>query len=563
MDAQRPRKRPDSPGGLGRWQNAWPQLAFTVIAAIGLTLRLRIAADDLQSPLIDENEVVEQAVAFMGGELRQLFVKYGPFTMYVLAAIYHAVAALRGLSPLEYASLVFFHGEEHYFIARALTGLALSGLSVAAFLSLRRRVGPGAALVAGTLLALPCIDALFSGVRIDVVQACFQGLSLLALGEASVTPRRRYWLAAGIAAGLAIASKPLPGLLVLPCFPAASWFAARETRAGERRSAGPRIVAALSRRGLWLAVLACAGAALLANPAMLRWREFVGLQIDAVALHSGSLGDGPSIVDSFSRIGIPFSAAMLLALALVLARGDSRGRLIALFCVIYLGTFWGRSRHYYLVAAAAAACLLIGHGVAVIGQLAARANTRGALGLSGALALLTLAACLPPVVRHQTRLSRPSSRTQARDWIHTHVAPGTGIYYVGWRGAGPGLVAADAATQAFFGGHFSYGREWYSFLKRAFERGYDDYVRAGLPRYSIASHHDKPASIRSSRTPSWVTHSLLEIARVQGRRYIVVAGYAEPDVHALGYPWFRDAELERQFANVAIFRVPAAANPAP
>src|SRR3954451_269203 len=79
-------------------------LALALIL-LGVCLRLEVAAQDLQSPLIDENEVVEQAVAFMGGELHQYFVKYGPLTMYLLAGIYRGVALLRGMSALEYGSL--------------------------------------------------------------------------------------------------------------------------------------------------------------------------------------------------------------------------------------------------------------------------------------------------------------------------------------------------------------------------------------------------------------------------------------------------------------------------
>jgi hypothetical protein len=548
----------------GRSRGAWFPLLVLAIVVTGVALRLRIAASDLQSPLIDENEVVEQAVAFMGGDLRQHFVKYGPLTMYVLAGLYHAVAALRGLSPLDYASLAFFHGEQHYFIARALTGLAISGLAVAAFFTFRRSAGSAAALVAGTLLALPCVDVVVNGARIDMLQAAFQGLALLALGEASdTTPRRRYWLAAGAAAGLAIASKPLPGLLVLPCFPVASWFAARETSAGERRPFLPRLAAALLRPGLWLAALACIGMALLADPAILNLREFIALQRAAAALHSGPLSAGPSIFDTFALLGLPFCAAMLLSFALVVARGDARGRLVALFCVIYLGVFWGRSRHYFLVAAAAAACLLIGHGVAVAGQLAARASARTTFRLRAALVALVFLIGAAPLITLETRLARTSPRTQARDWIHTHVPSGTPLYYVGWRGAGPALVAQSAAIQAEFGDHFGYQRQKYAFLKQAFARGYDDYVRAGLPRYPIAFHHDKPSSRKSKLTPRSITDSLLEKARAQGRRYIIVAGYTEPDVQALGYRWFSDAVLEQQFGKIAIFRVPDAPRATP
>jgi 4-amino-4-deoxy-L-arabinose transferase-like glycosyltransferase len=217
------------------WREHAVTIAGLALVFVGAALRLRVAAHEVSAPLIDENEVVEQAVAFMGGDLEQHFVKYGPLTMYVLAGVYRVVAAARGLSVLDYAARVFFHGEEHYFLARALTSLSLSALALVAFFQLRRTLGPRPALVATALLGLPCVDVLVTGARIDMPQAAFQGLSLLALGAAAASGRRRAWLGAGVAAGFAIASKPLPGLLIAPCFPLASWFAVQHAAGGERR----------------------------------------------------------------------------------------------------------------------------------------------------------------------------------------------------------------------------------------------------------------------------------------------------------------------------------------
>jgi len=557
MDAPRPQSEPQPKGAFAvRWLEARFSLVAVAIVLLGVVLRLRIAAYDLASPLIDENEVVEQAVAFMGGDLDQHFVKYGPLTMYLLAGIYRVVAAVRGLSALEYGSLVFFHGEQHYFIARCLTSLAISGLALARFFGLRRRRGVGSAWVAGTLLALPCLDRLVNGARIDMLQACFQGLALLALGEASQAPRRRYWLAAGFAAGLGIASKPLPGLLLLPCFPVASWFAAGASATGEPRRFRQRVWATLTSPGPWLAALACVAAAVLADPALLDTRAFIASQREAVELHTGRLSAGPSIFESLALLGLPFCVALGLSWLLVVARGAAAGRLVALFFVIYLGAFWGRSRHYFLAAAAAAACLLIGHGVATAARLLAPGRQRLVVWGRAAAVLAALLLGALPLAAIETRLATPSPRTQARAWVLANVPSGTGLYYVGWRGAGPVLVAQNATVQAQFGDHFSYGREHYTFLREAFARGYEAYARENLPRYAIAFHHDKPFARNSKRTPRPITDGLLAKSRSQGRRYIIIAGYGGPSVYDLGYPWFREAVLEQQFGQIAIFRVP-------
>jgi hypothetical protein len=111
-------------------------------------------------------------------------------------------------------------------------------------------------------------------------------------------------------------------------------------------------------------------------------------------------------------------------------------------------------------------------------------------------------------------------------------------------------------VQAEFGDHFGYGREHYGFLKQAFERGYADYASSSAPRYGIAQHHAKPVARSSKKMPRSITDGLLKTARAQKRQYIIVAGYDQADVRELGYTWFKQAVLEREFGKIAIFRVP-------
>jgi hypothetical protein len=552
--ASKPQPSPNALATLARRHGV--TIAGLALILIGAISRVLVAGNELSTPLIDENEVVEQAVAFLGGDLEQHFVKYGPLTMYVLAGIYRVAAAARGLSVLDYASRVFFQGEEHYFIARVLTSLSLSALALVAFFQLRRTLGPRAGLVTAALLGLPCVDVLVTGARIDMPQAAFQGLSLLALGAAAVSGRRRAWLGAGVAAGLAIASKPLPGLLIAPCFPLASWFAVRRAAGGEPRRWAARLGMALAHPGLWIGTSAAVGAALIADPAMLNVGEFIESQRAAVALHAGPLSSGPSIVTSFGLLGVPFCALLLASFVLVLAKGEPPARLVALFLAVYVAAFWGRSRHYFLVAAAVAACLLVGHGVATAEQLLARGGERASVWFRRAVPALALVLVLPPLWRLEERTARPSAAREARDWIYANVPSGTRLYYVGWRGAGPPLVAHKASVQAGFGDHFGYGREHYAFLKQAFERGYADYANSNAPRYVIAQHHSKPVARSSKKMPRSITDGLLKTARAQKRQYIIVAGHEQPDVQALGYTWFKQAVLEREFGKIAIFRVP-------
>ena len=541
-------------------------LTAAALLLVGTALRVWLAVSGAESPMIDENEVVEQAVAFMGGELKAHFLKYGPLTMYVLAGIYHIAAFLQGQSPLEYASRVFFDGTEHYAIARVYTVGWLSVLALLAFLSFRRRLGAAPALLACALLAFPFIEILGQGARIDYPQAAYQCIALIALGEVAVRPRLGYWLAAGAFAGFAIATKPLPGLLLGPCFLVASVAAAGTRADGGRRAPLARLGAALASPGMWLAGVAVVACAALGDPAMLDIGHFVESQREAVVLHSGNaLQARASISDSFGMLKLPFLVALAGALVLVALRRDLSGLNIALFIAIYVGAFVGRqARTYFFIAPAAASCLLVAHGWAafealVVPRLRQLRAFREPRWLSWAVAPLALLLLQSPLRGlFQQRLA-PNPATDARAWLYEHVPSGTPLFYLGMRPSGPRIVSTNEKLQARWGDHFDYGRQHYAFLKEAFHHAFTAYQKSGEPRYPVAVHDDRPYPRSANRMPRWVTDNLVARARKDGQRYIIVAGYRERDVRDLGYRWVDQAILETQAGHIAIFRVPEVA----
>lgn len=563
-----PESRPRFP-----WlSRSWTGLVALAIFVVGTSLRFSIASRHVDSPMIDENEVVEQAVAFMGGDRRFFFLKYGPLTMYVLAGIYHVAALLHGTTALDYASRVFFEGSEHYLIARLYVASWLSILALAAFASFRRHHGPAPALLVLTLLAFPVLEELSQGARIDLPQAAFQGLALLALGEAVSGGRLRYWLLAGTCAGLAIATKPLPGFLLGPCFIVASWFAARLRPDGTHRGWAARLGATLGSRGMWLAALAVAACAALGNPSMLDLQRFITTQRQAVELHSGNaLQARTGLWTIWHGLGLEFIIALGASALLVLVTRDPRAILPALFIAVYLAAVYGRAaRTYFMVAPAAAGCLLIGHGWVAARELGARWRRRHAQppagggdlswrragwarwGWAPAAALIAYG----PAMTSWMRAERPNLGAEARRWIHENIPSMTRIFFVGWRPAGPQLVASNEKIEASWGDHFDYGRKNYAFLKQAFHLGFERYMQSDRPRYVLTVHDDLPYARASRRTPRRITDALLGEAQQKKLSYIILTGYREASWQDLGYPWFSGATLEREIGKTAIFKVP-------
>jgi hypothetical protein len=542
---------------------SWWELAVALaIVAVGTALRLTIALRNVETPMIDENEVAEQAVAFLGPDRNFYFLKYGPLTMYAIAAIYRVAAALHGITPLEYASRVFFEGTEHYTIARVYTSSWLSVLALVAFFVLRRQLGARPAWLACALLAFPVIDVLAFGARIDAPQAAFQCLALLALTEVVARPRWTAWLAAGACAGLGIATKPLPGLLILPAFLLASWFAAGERPDGSRRATLARLGVTFGAPGLWLAALACVICAVAGNPELIQVQRFIDSQRQAVELHSGdALQARSSIPDTFSSLRWPLlGCAAASALALTALR-DRRGLVIVLFIAVYVGAFVGRaSRNYFMLAPAGALCLLVGYGWARAEALVAQRPFRRWL----AWAWLPLAGVLIalPAIDHWRRRERDNPVLEMSRWVEANVPSGTRIFHLGGRAYGRYLVPTSEKLQSGWGDHFEYGRYRYDFLKEAFHLGYQRWVESGQPRYALEVREERARPRRANFNKRWITDGLVRRAREKKQKYIILTGYREHDVFELGYKWFDQAILEKQVRGMAIFRVPDEA-PAP
>src|SRR6185295_11213373 len=127
-------------------KQAWAAVTVACCAA-GFYLRWLNAHADLSSPGIDENDVVQQAVALMGREWRYRQFGYGALPMYALAGLYRVVGWLHGLRASEYAQRVFFDGAEQYLLARLFCAACYLPLAIASYRVLAPRFGRAAGAV--------------------------------------------------------------------------------------------------------------------------------------------------------------------------------------------------------------------------------------------------------------------------------------------------------------------------------------------------------------------------------------------------------------------------------
>lgn len=101
-----------------------PVLGLTaLIFSLSLIPRFFDIAMWLPQYWIDENDIVEPGIAFLGGDLNPRVHGYGPLYAYILALVNFIWMKFQGLDYLQYAGDIFFDPTRFYLIARITNSL--------------------------------------------------------------------------------------------------------------------------------------------------------------------------------------------------------------------------------------------------------------------------------------------------------------------------------------------------------------------------------------------------------------------------------------------------------
>ncbi len=206
------------------------------LAAVALLLRWPFP--EFQWLHVDERAFVTVPLGFWGGDLNPHFFNYPTFHFYLVSALYLVYFLLFSHESFEgfLAYRYFVDAGELTTLARIVTTLFAVGTVIVTAQLARRIYGRTGAWVAGLVLAVLPLHVRFSHLAITDTPAAFW-VALALLGSVRIIQegRLRDYLLAGIAAGLAAATK-YPGAIVL---------VAAVTAALMREST-------LKSRGLWI-----------------------------------------------------------------------------------------------------------------------------------------------------------------------------------------------------------------------------------------------------------------------------------------------------------------------
>ena len=193
-----------------------------ILAFSSFVLRLLMLDHDLPYYSIDENDVVESALAFVAGDWDPRWYKYGPLFSYLLAIIYSVqqwfvITFLDGSSEA-YFYAAFFDSAYFYYFARFFHLIVILTIAGVSARFCWRYYDKQTAIIVLILSIAPIIELITDfTVRIDTLQGLLALVCLyFAVSFRADEKFYKSYLIAGVFAGLVLAVKPLTGVLILP-----------------------------------------------------------------------------------------------------------------------------------------------------------------------------------------------------------------------------------------------------------------------------------------------------------------------------------------------------------
>jgi hypothetical protein len=432
--------------GVRRRSVSWPVVgALVALMAVSSVAHLWALRRFLPVPDVDEPFFMRPAVHFAasGDANPDWFGHPGSTVMYPLSALIHVwdVAAHHGpilTSNPELAARFQRSPSEFYVIGRLWT-IALSvGALPLLFLVGRRAFNTRVALAAAAIYAvLPLPVQLGRVVRSDSAAVFFGLLALWLCLRLLDDPRTRWCVLAGLGVGLAVSSRYFMVALV-PILVASAVLPHRRALHSAIRSAGIALASAVG------------GFALSTPYFFLDWHAAMdSIRAESAGPeqhigHSGlsRLGNlrwylGTAIPETLTW---PLVALAAAGLVLILWRHRPRQLLLVAFCAIFLAGICASKAHWIrwvipivpvLVLFAAAVVDTITRRVAARAAPRLRTTTVAPVGLVTIIVLLALHPVGELLAANRYDNGSPSisgaTRSAARDWITTHLPPGSRI----------------------------------------------------------------------------------------------------------------------------------------
>ncbi len=418
----------------------WAVCNMAVILVLVLALILRIYGNGFGLPdqlNIDEVHVVSRAIKFGSGDLNPHFFFYPALYMYVLFAayaVYFLIGRVAGVFPgaAEFGMQYFIDPTMFYLIARTMTAIiGMSTVYTVAAIGTRfynKRVGVAAALL---LAAAPLHVEMSHVATTDILMVFLIMVCMYHAIRLSECGERRYYLAAGLSGGLAMAAKYTAALIV-PALVVAHLSFAFSRKDGKRHS---NVVSVNSfAMGAMLVIGFLAGAPY----SLIDVKTFLGdIRIQGDLINYGWFGLEEPVnmwvhsITCFLRngMGLPLLIAASAGFVLAIIRRQKADYVMLVFVVTYY-IYHGRLSKFgferYWVVVIPCLCIFAALFIdRIVAAVKVPERSRYEAVFIVALALMIFA--MRGVLNAEDVASRKDNRTLAREWIENTIPEGARI----------------------------------------------------------------------------------------------------------------------------------------
>jgi len=471
---------------------------------------------------IDENDIVEFAVGFMGGDLDPHWYKYGPLYAYLLAGVYFVESFFYNGNTAQFIQDIFFNPTRFYYTARFINSIINILIVLFTYRLAKKIFNKEIALITLTLTVFPFFDRLVNyTIRVDTLLALWTILTLYYLIQVHHEPGMKNYLLAAVFWGLCLATKPLPALLILPT---AFWMHGLGVKDGspkpgkkimsrkkgkdkpsrfKDKSLPEQAIEAFTSPAFYLFLAAGIGVSIIFNPySLINFDAFKAEQITAVQSEGErNFIPGWDITRFFAPLGYVFTLLAVLVIIYYIYQSVKRKNYLSLALLSYPVIFWlafarGAAREYFYVPIMPVVIIFIAH---FISEMAEKISKRSGKFQSAFILISILIVLLQPgadLIAKINFLNRsgdyPERHTAlaGKKWFEENLPSDSRILLYGYYVHLPHLVDRDPQKQAQFGEHFMYFRWKNKYLVDHFLKAHADYLKTSRPVFNLENIRD-------------------------------------------------------------------------
>lgn len=453
---------------------------------------------------IDENDIVEPALGFWEGDLDMYWYKYGPLTSYILSGIYAVSSLVQGVNTDTAAAKIFFDSDFFYITARALNLILSLLLGVVTYKLATDLFGKRSGYAALILGLFPIADLLSDfKLRIDTLLALWILLTIYSMVKLILERNNKYYIFAGIFLGLALATKPLPALVLVPSiifFHIYYLITLRED--GE-------IKIAPVDSNIVLLFLSGFITNTFFNPySILNFWAYLSDQINAV-MNEGSryFTPGWDITRFASDFGYIFITAVIVSAVYILTKIIREREIFYAAVFSYAAFLWilfsfGAARDYFYIP-------VVPFIIIILSKLITDLTDKLFKGRTAPMLIILIVILAYPGEKVISRaiewnssglLSEKHTAAAAMEWGYNNIDRNGRILLYGSYSNLPKFVDARMNAQAKLGEYFTYNRWKNRYLRKLFPKTHHNFIRGNEHIYIITNFREE---LKSERENLW------------------------------------------------------------